>query len=63
MTVNVDRSTWTTTQFGGRSAPRFAANRDALVAKATVDLLGHGETLEVATRRVQELWYLVEALL
>src|SRR6266404_2802076 len=29
------------------------ADRDALVAKATVELLGHGETLEVATRRLQ----------
>jgi len=39
------------------------ADRDALVAKATVELLSHGETLEVATRRLQELWALLEALL
>jgi hypothetical protein len=39
------------------------ADRDALVAKATVELLNHGETLEVATRRLQELWDLLEALL
>jgi hypothetical protein len=39
------------------------ADRDALVAKATVELLNHGEILEVATRRLQELWDLLEALL
>src|SRR5436190_24139639 len=39
------------------------ADRDALVAKATVELLNHGETLEVATQRLQELWELLEALL
>jgi hypothetical protein len=39
-----------------------AADRDALVAKATVELLDHGETLEMATRRLQELWNLLEAL-
>jgi hypothetical protein len=39
------------------------ADRDALVGKATVELLNHGETLEVATRRLQELWDLLEALL
>jgi hypothetical protein len=38
-------------------------DRDALVAKATVELLGHGESIEVSTRRVQELWNLLEALL
>ena len=38
-------------------------DRDALVAKATVELLNHGEALEVATRRLQELWDLLEALL
>ncbi len=36
---------------------------DALMAKATVELLDHGETLEVATRRLQELWDLLEAIL
>ena len=39
------------------------SDRDALVAKATVELLDHGETLEVATRRLQELWELLEVLL
>ena len=39
------------------------ADRDALVAKATVELLNHGEGLEVATQRLQELWDLLEALL
>jgi hypothetical protein len=38
-------------------------DRDALVAKATVELPNHGEALEVATRRLQELWNLLEALL
>src|SRR6266849_6137576 len=39
------------------------ADRDALVAKATVELLNHGEAPEVATRRLQELSELLEALL
>ena len=39
------------------------ADRNALVAKATVELLDHGEALEVSTRRLQELWDLLEALL
>jgi hypothetical protein len=39
------------------------ADRDALVAKATVQLLNHGEAPEVAIRRLQELWDLLEALL
>jgi hypothetical protein len=39
------------------------ADRDALTAKATVELLDRGEDLEVATRRIQELWELFEALL
>ena len=39
------------------------ADRDALVAKATVELLNHGVVFEVATRRLQELWDLLEALL
>jgi len=39
------------------------ADRDALVAEAVVELLSHGETLELATRRLQELWELLEALL
>ncbi len=39
------------------------ADRDALVAKATVELLSHGEAAEVATGRLQELWDLLEALL
>src|SRR5438105_12889931 len=39
------------------------SDRDALVAKATVELLNHGETVEVAVRRLPELWELLEALL
>jgi hypothetical protein len=39
------------------------ADRDALVAKATAELLSHGETPEAATRRLQELWELLGALL
>ena len=38
-------------------------DRDALVAKAIMELLNHGETLDVATRRLQELWNLMEMLL
>jgi hypothetical protein len=38
-------------------------DRDALVGKATLELLNHGEAPEVATRRLQELWDLLEALL
>jgi hypothetical protein len=38
-------------------------DRDALVAKATVELLNHGEAIDVATRRLQELWTLLEAIL
>lgn len=39
------------------------ADRDALVGKATVELLNHGEAAGVATRRLQELWDQLEALL
>jgi len=39
------------------------ADRAALVAKATVELLDHGEALEVAARQLQDLWDLLEALL
>ncbi len=39
------------------------ADRDALLGKALVELLKHGETAEVATRRLQDLWDLLEALL
>jgi len=39
------------------------ADRDALVAKATVELLDCGVAMDVATRRLQELWDLLEALL
>jgi hypothetical protein len=39
------------------------ADRDALMAKATVELLDHGETVEVAIRRLQELWDLLGELL
>jgi hypothetical protein len=36
---------------------------DALVAKATVELINHGEMPDVAIRRLQELWDLLETLL
>jgi len=42
---------------------RVNEDRDALAAKATVELLSLGEPLEVSTRRLQELWELLEALL
>ena len=38
-------------------------DRDALVAKATVELLDHGDDLQVATARLQELRDLFEAML
>ncbi len=38
-------------------------DRDALVAKAMVELLSHGEKIEVATKRLQDLWDMLEALL
>ena len=38
-------------------------DRDALVAKATAELLNPGEAFDVSTRRLQELWNLLEALL
>jgi hypothetical protein len=38
------------------------ADRDALVAKATAELLSHGELPGAATRRLQELWELLRAL-
>jgi hypothetical protein len=39
------------------------ADRDALMAKAIAQLLHHGETMEAAVRRLQELWDLFEAIL
>lgn len=39
------------------------ADRDALVAKATVELLNHGESIQMATQRLGELWNLLEELL
>lgn len=38
-------------------------DREALIAKATVELVNHGATLQTSTRRLQELWNLMEALL
>ncbi len=38
-------------------------DRDALVAKATVELLNHRESIPVATQRLGELWNLLEELL
>jgi len=42
---------------------RNETDRDALIAKAMVELLQHGESAEDATRRLQELWELFERLL
>ena len=39
------------------------ADRDALINKAGAELLDHVESLAVATRRLDELWNLLEALL
>ena len=39
------------------------SDRDALVAKATVELVDRGVSPDVATRGLQELWDLLEALL
>ena len=38
-------------------------DRDALVTKALAELLDHGETLDMASRRLPELWNFLEALL
>jgi hypothetical protein len=38
-------------------------DRDALIAKATVELLNHGVSLDLAMGRLQELYNLLEALL
>jgi hypothetical protein len=47
----------------GAMIAREERDRDALMAKATVELLDHGEEPETAIRRLQELWELFEALL
>jgi hypothetical protein len=39
------------------------SDRDALVAKAVAELLGHGVKPEVALRQLQDLWNLLEAML
>lgn len=39
------------------------ADRDMLLAKATVELLDRGQSIEAATRQLQTLWDLLEALL
>jgi hypothetical protein len=39
------------------------ADRDSLIAKATVELLDRGQSAEAANRQLQELWDLLEALL
>jgi len=39
------------------------ADRVALYAKAITELLSHGQSVEAATRQLQELWNLLEALL
>lgn len=38
-------------------------DRVALYAKATAELLDRGQSIEAATRQIQELWELLEALL
>lgn len=39
------------------------ADRSALFAKATAELLDHGQSIEAAHRQLQELWNLLEVLL
>jgi hypothetical protein len=39
------------------------ADRVALFAKATAELLDHGQSFESANRQLQTLWDLLEALL
>jgi len=39
------------------------ADRVALIAKATAELLDHGQSVKSANRQLQELWDLLEALL
>jgi hypothetical protein len=39
------------------------ADRVTLLAKATAELLDHGQSAESATRQLQQLWELLEALL
>ncbi|HEX4793461.1 MAG TPA: hypothetical protein VH370_06700 [Humisphaera sp.] len=39
------------------------ADGDSLIAKATIELLAHGDSVEVAVRRLQELSALLKALL
>jgi hypothetical protein len=41
----------------------IGSDRDALLSKATVELVNHGELPEVAIRRLRDLWVLLEALL
>ena len=38
-------------------------DRDSLIAKATLELISNGEAVDVAIRRLQELWDLLEKLL
>ncbi len=38
-------------------------DRDTLIAKATADLLERGQSPEAATRQLQQLWEVLEALL
>ena len=47
----------------GAMISKTHADRDALLWKATVQLLEHGETPEVASRRLGELWDLLKELL
>jgi hypothetical protein len=37
--------------------------KNSLLAKATVELINNGEAVDVAVRRLQELWNLLETLI
>jgi hypothetical protein len=39
------------------------ADRATLLAKATAELLDHGQSVESANRQLQQLWEVLEALL
>lgn len=47
----------------GAMISKEQTDRDALLAKATVELVEHGEDLPHAVERLQELWDLMESLL
>jgi hypothetical protein len=47
----------------GATLCRADTDRISLFAKATAELLDHGQSIESANRQLQELWNLLEALL